>query len=49
VRWAGAVLSCLIGLVILDALSRFILGRTRQLRDSTPPARPALSREFEKT
>jgi hypothetical protein len=49
VRWACAALSCLIGLVLLDALSRLILGRTRQLRGSAPPARSALSRQLETT
>ncbi len=55
VRWAGALLSCLIGLVILDALARFILNHTRSLRDQSPEApsatpsprsrpRPALAR-----
>ena len=35
VRWAGAVLSCVIGLVLLDALARFILHRTRRSADET--------------
>jgi hypothetical protein len=30
-RWAGAIVSCVIGMAILDALARFIMARTRSL------------------
>jgi hypothetical protein len=41
VRWAGAGVSVLIGLVILDALSRWIMVRTRELRATPREAAPA--------
>jgi hypothetical protein len=35
-KWGGALLSCAIGLVILDALSRWILARTQALAAAVP-------------
>jgi hypothetical protein len=35
-RWGGALLSCAIGLFILDALSRWILARTAAIQDQAP-------------
>jgi hypothetical protein len=35
-KWGGALLSCVIGLAILDALSRWILARTQALADTVP-------------
>lgn len=40
-RWGGAALSCVIGLFILDALSKWIMARTRALA-AHPPVEPAL-------
>ncbi len=37
VRWGGAVLSCLIGLLVLDASAKFILAHTRKRQSAVLP------------
>ena len=41
-RWGGAIASCVIGMMILDGLSRWMAARTRQLREREPP-KPAVT------
>jgi hypothetical protein len=43
VRWAGALLSCAIGFVILDGLSRWIMAQTNALRANRSLLAPAAS------
>jgi len=46
VRWGGAVLSCVIGMMLLDALARFLDHRTKLERRRATGAQP---RELERT